>query len=117
MSICVILNGKKKLLTASQLFSDVNFKEFNENHDDKGKFSSGSGSSDSKSSGAGKGSKMDPSKVKLDPYEQFVFKDLTSKGHAPDYALNVMINSVEGDHSQLSPGLKSYAKSIGSKPY
>lgn len=51
----------------------------------------------------------DLSKVTLDPYEQHVFDDLTGKGLEPERALKVLINTVEGDISQLSEGLKEYA--------
>jgi hypothetical protein len=45
---------------------------------------------------------------KLDPYEQKVFNDLTSKGMESERALKVLINNVEGDYSQLSKGLLDY---------
>lgn len=50
---------------------------------------------------------------KLDLYETQVYNDLTSKGIEPDRVLKVLINSVEGDFSQLSTGLREYAHSIG----
>lgn len=51
--------------------------------------------------------------LKLDLYEQKVFNDLTAKGTAPERVLNVLINSVEGDYTQLSAGLLAYGKERG----
>lgn len=45
---------------------------------------------------------------KLDRYEQFVYDDLTAKGVESERVLNVLINSVEGDYSQLSTGLNQW---------
>ena len=52
---------------------------------------------------------METLQVKLDLYEQQVFDDLTGKGVEPENVLRVLINTVEGDVSQLSEGLKEYA--------
>ena len=51
--------------------------------------------------------------MKLDHYEQHIYNDLTSKGIDHDRALRVLINSVEGDYSQLSKGLYKYGKEKG----
>ena len=45
----------------------------------------------------------------LDLYEQRVYSDLLRKGLAEKNALEVIINNVEGDYSQLSDGLLNYA--------
>jgi len=52
---------------------------------------------------------MNPSEVTLDLYEMSVFNDLISKGLEPENVLRILINTVEGDFSQLSNGLKDYA--------
>lgn len=49
----------------------------------------------------------------LDPYEQRIYDDLTRKGMESNRVLEIMINSVEGDYSQLSKGLLAYAKERG----
>ena len=51
--------------------------------------------------------------MKLSLYEQHVYNDLTMKGIDHDRALRVLINSVEGDYTQLSRWLKKYAKKEG----
>lgn len=45
----------------------------------------------------------------LDLYEQRVYSDLLRKGVSEERALQVLINTVEGDYSQLSDGLLNYA--------
>jgi hypothetical protein len=52
-------------------------------------------------------------KVNLDLYEQREFDRMTANGMSEAKALEILINTVEGDWSQLSTGLKRYAKSIG----
>jgi hypothetical protein len=48
---------------------------------------------------------------KLDNYETFVFNDMIKK-HNKETVLEILINNVEGDFTQLSPGLKKLAKAI-----
>lgn len=48
-------------------------------------------------------------KINLDLYEQRVYSDLLRKGVSEERALQVLINTVEGDYSQLSDGLLNYA--------
>jgi hypothetical protein len=45
----------------------------------------------------------------LDAFERMQFTDLTSKGLTKENALQVLINSVEGDYSQLSDELGEIA--------
>lgn len=52
----------------------------------------------------------------LDPIERRWYDDFIKKGIDKDRALIIIINTVEGDWSQLSPALKRYAKAIGLKP-
>jgi hypothetical protein len=47
---------------------------------------------------------------KFDLYEQFVVVDLMKRGHSFAKAVELVVNSVEGDESQLSEGIKSYVK-------
>ena len=46
----------------------------------------------------------------LDLFERMQFTDLTSKGLTKENALQILINSVEGDHSQLSDELGEIAR-------
>lgn len=48
-------------------------------------------------------------KINLDLYEQRVYSDLLRKGVSEERSLQVLINTVEGDYSQLSDGLLNYA--------
>ena len=48
---------------------------------------------------------------KLDNYENFVFNDMIKK-HSKETVIEILINNVEGDFTQLSPGLKKLAKAI-----
>ena len=48
---------------------------------------------------------------KLDNYENFVFNDMIKK-HSKDTVIEILINNVEGDFTQLSPVLKKLAKAI-----
>ena len=45
----------------------------------------------------------------LDPYETFIYNDMSKKMSKED-ALQIIINNVEGDYSQLSPKLRRIAK-------
>jgi hypothetical protein len=45
----------------------------------------------------------------LDPYETFIYNDMSKKMSKED-ALQIIINNVEGDYSQLSPKLRKIAK-------
>jgi len=45
----------------------------------------------------------------LDPYETFIYNDMSKKMSKED-ALQIIINNVEGDYSQLSPNLRKIAK-------
>ncbi len=48
-------------------------------------------------------------KINLDLYEQRLYADLLRKGLTEEKALEVIVNNVEGDYSQLSDGLLNYA--------
>jgi hypothetical protein len=49
----------------------------------------------------------------LDPYEKRVASDMISKGRSLEEVCTVMVNTVEGDETQLSPELLKFAKSKG----
>lgn len=49
----------------------------------------------------------------LDDYESMMFKRMTDKGMSKEKALEILINQVEGDYSQLSPKLARVAKKQG----
>jgi len=52
--------------------------------------------------------------LKLDKYETYLYRDLTeNKRIEPERALQIIINNVEGDGSQLSAGLLEYAVDNG----
>ena len=51
--------------------------------------------------------------VDLDPYEQREFDRMTANGTSAEKALEIIVNTVEGDESQLSAGLKRLAKNKG----
>jgi hypothetical protein len=51
----------------------------------------------------------------LDAGEKRMYKDLTSKGLTKENAIEVLINMVEGDYTQLSKGLAKLAKQLESK--
>ena len=46
----------------------------------------------------------------FDLYEQFLIGDLIKRGHSFEKAVELTVNSVEGDESQLSEGIKNYMK-------
>lgn len=46
----------------------------------------------------------------LDTFEKMVYIQSIKSGATPEKALEVLVNTVEGDVSQLSPALKKYAK-------
>jgi hypothetical protein len=46
----------------------------------------------------------------FDLYEQFLISDLMKRGHSFENAVKVTVNSVEGDETQLSKGIKKYMK-------
>lgn len=54
---------------------------------------------------------IDPSK--LDPLEQKLYEDI---GGTPEHRIQVLITTVWGDWSQLSPYLRSLAKRMGMTP-
>jgi len=47
----------------------------------------------------------------FDLYEQFLIGDLLKRGHSFEKAVELTVNSVGGDESQLSKGIKNYMKS------
>ena len=47
---------------------------------------------------------------KFDLYEQFTIADLMKRGHSFAKAVELVVNSVEGDETQLSEGIKNYIK-------
>ena len=47
---------------------------------------------------------------KFDLFEQYTIADLMKRGHSFAKAVELVVNSVEGDESQLSEGIKSYMK-------
>lgn len=49
----------------------------------------------------------------LDPIEERFFHQFLANGQTPEKALEVVVNMVEGDTSQLSPGLLKYAEKKG----
>jgi len=49
----------------------------------------------------------------LDPIEERLFQQQLLNGQKPEKALEVVVNSVEGDKSQLSPELLKYAEKKG----
>lgn len=49
----------------------------------------------------------------LDPLEERLFQQQLFNGQKPEKALEVVVNSVEGDKSQLSPELMKYAQKKG----
>ena len=46
----------------------------------------------------------------LDEYETFIYRDMKNKGLSHENSLQIIINQVEGDYSQLSPKLSRIAK-------
>lgn len=52
-------------------------------------------------------------KLKLDQHEQRTFNVLVKNGCTEKQALEILINNVEGDQSQLSSDLLKFAKLIG----
>lgn len=48
----------------------------------------------------------------LDKYESFVYNDLLKKGQTKNEALNTIVNSVEGCHSQLSDNLRLFVGNL-----
>ena len=48
----------------------------------------------------------------LDTYERMVYDDLISRVNDKESALKILINSVEGDYSQLSDELAELAEQI-----
>jgi len=48
----------------------------------------------------------------LDTYERMLYDDLISNGNDKESALKILINSVEGDCSQLSDELAELAEQI-----
>lgn len=54
--------------------------------------------------------------IQLDDFEKRVYDDMIKRGISSDKALEILVNEVEGDWSQLSPGLKAWAKSKGMRP-
>jgi len=71
----------------------------------------------------GHGSEWRPSPMKdrelakvirnLDPLEHRIFLAQLGNGNSPKKAMEVVVNTVEGDDSQLSPELRKYAKKEG----
>lgn len=49
----------------------------------------------------------------LDMLEERMFKQQVRAGLSPENALKVIVNTVEGDESQLSPALREFAKTKG----
>ena len=47
---------------------------------------------------------------KFDLYERFVISDLVKRGYSIEKAVELVINQVEGDYSQLSDVIKKYVK-------
>jgi hypothetical protein len=47
---------------------------------------------------------------KLDMYERMKFDDLINRGISKEDTINVLINDIDGDYSQLSPELNKYVK-------
>ena len=47
---------------------------------------------------------------KFDLFEQYTIADLMKRGHSFAKAVELVVNSVEGDESQLSEGIKNYMK-------
>jgi len=47
----------------------------------------------------------------FDLFEQYTIADLIKRGHSFASAVNLVVNSVEGDETQLSEGIKKYVKS------
>jgi len=50
---------------------------------------------------------------RLDDFETFTYNRAIANGSKPLHALEVMVNTVEGDTSQLSPALKAFAQKKG----
>ena len=47
---------------------------------------------------------------KFDLFEQYTIADLMKRGHSFAKAVELVVNSVEGDETQLSKGIKNYIK-------